>query len=288
MVAPLELVRTQLQAQVSSAAPADAAGGGVRAGGGDAAATVRMIREHVQQRGWRYLWNGLGPTLWRDVPFSAIYWYGYEALKERAYRQWGGGSGSGNGNGYEDGDVGRRLGSSRGGGRESLEEHRRRQLMAGKKTSEFTYGQTLGVSFMSGAASGGVASLITQPFDVVKTRRQVDQYNLGNNHVHSHGQGQGHGHGEGSHGHGRSHSHGQSQSGAGGGGGGGGKGGGWVGSGGRTTFAGIQRIVAEEGFFGLYAGSLPRMLKVAPACAVMISSYEIGKRVFGRISTAEG
>jgi solute carrier family 25 protein 39/40 len=160
--------------------------------------------------------------------------------------------------------------------------------MAGKKTSEFTYGQTLGVSFMSGAASGGVASLITQPFDVVKTRRQVDQYNLGNNHVHSHGQGQGHGHGEGSHGHGRSHSHGQSQSGAGGGGGGGGKGGGWVGSGGRTTFAGIQRIVAEEGFFGLYAGSLPRMLKVAPACAVMISSYEIGKRVFGRISTAEG
>ena len=163
--------------------------------------------------------------------------------------------------------------------------------MAGKETSEFTYGQTLGVSFMSGAASGGVASLITQPFDVVKTRRQVDQYNLGNNHGHSHGQGQGHGEGShgNSHGHSHSHSHGQSQSGAGGGGGGGGKGGGgWGGSGGRTTFAGIQRIVAEEGFSGLYAGSLPRMLKVAPACAVMISSYEIGKRVFGRISTAEG
>jgi len=27
------------------------------------------------------MWRGLGPTLWRDVPFSGIYWASYEAGK---------------------------------------------------------------------------------------------------------------------------------------------------------------------------------------------------------------
>lgn len=35
----------------------------------------------VVQDGCRALWRGLPPTLWRDVPFSAIYWMGYEKCK---------------------------------------------------------------------------------------------------------------------------------------------------------------------------------------------------------------
>lgn len=36
----------------------------------------------VVRDGSRALWRGLPPTLWRDVPFSAIYWMGYEECKK--------------------------------------------------------------------------------------------------------------------------------------------------------------------------------------------------------------
>lgn len=37
----------------------------------------------VMKDGVYSLWRGLTPTLWRDVPFSAIYWMGYEECKTR-------------------------------------------------------------------------------------------------------------------------------------------------------------------------------------------------------------
>ena len=37
----------------------------------------------VRSEGVLSLWRGLAPTLWRDVPFSAIYWMGYENIKKR-------------------------------------------------------------------------------------------------------------------------------------------------------------------------------------------------------------
>lgn len=35
----------------------------------------------VKQDGVKGLWRGIFPTLYRDVPFSAIYWTNYEAIK---------------------------------------------------------------------------------------------------------------------------------------------------------------------------------------------------------------
>lgn len=36
----------------------------------------------MRKEGAKVLWRGLPPTLWRDVPFSAIYWMGYEQTKQ--------------------------------------------------------------------------------------------------------------------------------------------------------------------------------------------------------------
>ena len=39
-----------------------------------------------------------------------------------------------------------------------------------------------------------------------------------------------------------------------------------------------KKIVLEEGYLGFYSGLLPRIAKIAPACAIMISSYELCKK----------
>ena len=41
----------------------------------------------------------------------------------------------------------------------------------------------------------------------------------------------------------------------------------------------MRGIVREEGVGGLWRGNMARMMKVAPACAIMITCYEFGKRI---------
>jgi solute carrier family 25 protein 39/40 len=48
----------------------------------------------------------------------------------------------------------------------------------------------------------------------------------------------------------------------------------------RTNLAVAREILAHEGVSGLFTGLIPRILKVAPACAIMIASYEYCKRFF--------
>lgn len=84
-------------------------------------------------------------------------------------------------------------------------------------------------SFLSGFTSGMISAIITLPFDVIKTKKQV-----------------------------------------------------LLGLKGKApTMSSITlEILRDNGVRGLFSGIGPRCLKVAPACAIMISSYEIGKSFF--------
>ncbi|NXA64217.1 S2540 protein, partial [Mohoua ochrocephala] len=100
---------------------------------------------------------------------------------------------------------------------------------------------TFFISFTSGAASGSIAAVITQPFDVMKTHRQTQLW--------------------------------ESET---------------VKSkllrDGTSTWAVMRKILARNGITGLYAGIIPRLIKVAPACAIMISTYEYGKSFFSHLN----
>lgn len=81
ITAPLELVRTRLQADGGMrghGVHAECERAARRATGWLTIATKAM----VEKGGIRALWQGLGPTLWRDVPFSALYWLVAERTKE--------------------------------------------------------------------------------------------------------------------------------------------------------------------------------------------------------------
>ncbi|NXM06449.1 S2539 protein, partial [Tyrannus savana] len=201
VISPLELIRTKMQSRQLSYREL-----GV------------CIQSAVAQDGWLSLWRGWGPTVLRDVPFSALYWFNYELVRAWLCRQaW-------------------------------LEE------------------ATFMVSFTSGAISGTVAAVLTLPFDVVKTQRQIE---LGDSEVHP-----------------------------------------VSASKPSSTWLLMQRIRAESGTRGLFAGEevpqpgcagvpgapgvtpdsavlagfLPRVIKVAPACAIMISTYEFGKTFFQKLN----
>ena len=68
VISPLELIRTRMQQS-----------------GAAGEQTLRWVlsdlRGAVRTSGVRTLWRGLSPTLWRDVPFSGLYWYGYEEIR---------------------------------------------------------------------------------------------------------------------------------------------------------------------------------------------------------------
>uniref|UniRef100_A0A8D8WPA8 Solute carrier family 25 member 40 n=1 Tax=Cacopsylla melanoneura TaxID=428564 RepID=A0A8D8WPA8_9HEMI len=42
----------------------------------------------------------------------------------------------------------------------------------------------------------------------------------------------------------------------------------------------LNQLLADKGYRALFTGLAPRLIKVAPSCAIMITSYEMGKRYF--------
>lgn len=46
----------------------------------------------------------------------------------------------------------------------------------------------------------------------------------------------------------------------------------------------LRKIYISNGIKGLFAGVTPRLVKVAPACAIMIASFEYGKTFFYKLN----
>ncbi|EOA89788.1 Carrier protein [Exserohilum turcicum] len=209
-VSPIEMFRTRMQAAHH---PASAAG--------HFRETLDGLRTMVADQGVLSLWRGLTLTLWRDVPFSAIYWWGYETTRnaltdQRGRRQ------------ARDGGFEFRMGRG-----EQMTQRRSRSR------SQENHRDTLVDSFVAGAASGAVAAFVTTPFDVGKTRQQVVRH---------------------------------------------------VGDAARDAARStrpedksiprfLMHIYHEQGMPGLFKGWAARCLKIAPACAIMISCYEFSKKI---------
>ncbi|KAM8967672.1 mitochondrial glutathione transporter SLC25A40 [Pelodytes ibericus] len=176
LISPLELIRTKMQSKPLSYKE------------------LRLcIQTSVAKDGWRSLWKGWSPTVLRDVPFSAMYWFNYELG-----RKW---------------------------------------LCQRYQTTEPTFA----INFTSGAVSGSIAGIITLPFDVVKTRRQIE---VGELEVFNNSQRRS-----------------------------------------TSTWRVMNTIIIDNGLKGLFAGLIPRLIKVAPACAIMISTYEFGKNFFRKLNS---
>jgi solute carrier family 25, member 39/40 len=205
-VNPIELFKTRLQASSGSTATSHLKD------------TFNGLQGMVSENGYRSLWRGLTLTLWRDVPFSGMYWWGYETIRGK----------------LTDMREGRR-------GRSLTRERGSRTMARSRSQSRETHTATFMDSFTAGALSGAFASVVTTPFDVGKTRTQVYR-DTANKNLPTPGQA-------------RAPEE-------------------------QRMVRLLWHIFNTEGFSGLWRGWIPRTLKVAPACAIMISSYEVGKRVF--------
>lgn len=203
VINPIEMFRTRLQATSGS-------------GAGHFKTTLEGLYQMTQRNGYGSLWRGLTLTMWRDVPFSGLYWWGYEEVREYLIR-----------------------------GRIQAQEHLRHNPSAVTEASE-SHSSTFIDSFIAGATSGSAAALVTTPFDVGKTRQQVFRH-MGDD---------------------------------------------LPASAMKNPLLQtpirpeqlslpkfLMHIFREEGMAGLFRGWVARCLKVAPACAIMISTYEMGKKM---------
>ena len=212
VISPIEMFRTRMQATSSS-----------NSGTSVFRETLTGLTQMVKAQGYTSLWRGLTLTMWRDVPFSGIYWWGYEATRNLLTD-----------------NRDRRRGRT-------LDPQRSATQLRSRSRSKENHTSTFIDSFVAGATSGAVAAIVTTPFDVGKTRQQVLKHaedvaapsrNAANPAV------------------GRS-----------------------LRPEDRSMPRFLYHIFQTEGLPGLFRGWAARCLKVAPACAIMISSYEIGKKM---------
>lgn len=235
LVSPLDLLRTKAMYYGGGILPTKAGPRIPSSAKPTRVSMLEIVRNEISAGGVLSLWRGLVPMLWRDVPFSGLYWLGYEKSKSVLTPYF-------------------------------------------HSSERSSYSRAWVVAFISGFLSGSFAAIVTHPLDVVKTRRQVQLYSESSSmtepkkiitaHCHRptymrqtpkllnprH----------------------------------------YVPRGSvvcvppekiPTTVIDILRAISKsEGISGLFAGMTPRLVRVGPACAIMISSYELGKVYFGHVN----
>lgn len=169
---PFEFIRTMYQANLSSNKLSQSS-------------FLSLVKMMV--KGQVNPWTGLGITLLRDVPFSSIYWFGYEKLRARFMKRSG---------------------------------------------PEYI----LVYSFLSGAISGITAAVLTNPLDVIKSKIQSNGFEVAT----------------------------AAQQ--------------------RKILFNAKSLYREDGLRAFMRGWLPRAVKIAPACGIMISTYELFKPIFFRFN----
>lgn len=175
VTSPFEFIRTMYQANLSSNKLSQSS-------------FLSLLRMMVN--GQVNPWTGLGITLLRDVPFSSIYWFGYEKLRTRFM-----------------------------------------------KRSEPEY--MLTYSFLSGAISGITAAVLTNPLDVIKSKIQGNGLEIAADSAQQ-----------------------------------------------RKILFTAKSLYREDGLRAFMRGCLPRAFKIAPACGIMISTYELFKPIFFRFNNS--
>ena len=164
LFSPIELTRTKAQSENKL----------------DYAKLKAAVRIHIKANGISSLWDGAKPQLFRDVPFTVVYWYIQDKI---------------------------------------------RTVISNKN-----YGTVC--SNTGGAFVGAsIATVISHPFDVAKTQQQS---NVGSSTKLPN----------------------------------------------ERLFSYLVKIGKEQGMEGLFVGLLPRMAKLLPSCALMITSYEVLKEYF--------
>lgn len=182
-VSPIELVKTRLQSVPSSKSNPKVFEN-----------VLRGTWDQVKARGVSSLFTGLQITLWRDVPFSGIYWSLYELTKSKIST--------------------------------ALEADFNSTSNNSNNNSKVFL-----TSFLSGSISGTISAICTHPFDVGKTRLQISEDDFRSTKQ-------------------------------------------------PSMFKFLLNIWRNEGIGNLFGGLGPRVMKVAPSCAIMISTYEISKKFF--------
>lgn len=103
---------------------------------------------------------------------------------------------------------------------------------------------TFGYSLLGGSIAGSLAAFVTNPFDVVKTYRQIE---MAEKEIITEPP--------------------TFQK--------------------KSTFSVLLAIYEQNGLSGLFTGLIPRIIKVAPACAIMVATFEYGKSFFQKQNLLE-